>query len=74
MANAKITWTAGNNSTYMTRARSANTVTGAVLAAREFIRGECFGEGSATIYVDGHPVKTTGRSIFTQFQWVTTSI
>jgi hypothetical protein len=74
MEKAKITWVAQNNSTFMVRARSAATMIGAVRAAREFIRGELFGEGVATIYSDGHPVKQTERSIHTGYQWVTRDI
>jgi hypothetical protein len=74
MANSKITWGAQNNSTFMPRTRSANTMIGAVRAAREFIRGELFGEGVATIYIDGKPVKQTECSIHTGYQWVTRDI
>jgi hypothetical protein len=71
---SNITWNAGNNSTYMTRSRAANTVLGANRAARKFIRNELFGEGSATIYVDAHPFMSIERSIFTKFQWVMKTI
>jgi hypothetical protein len=67
----KITWTASNNSSYLNGSRSAPTILAAVRAARAYVRGELYGEGTLVIMVDGHPVRRDERSIFTRFQWVT---
>jgi len=67
----KITWSASNNSTYLNRSRSAKSMLAAVRAARAYVRGELYGEGTLTIYVDGHPVRQDERSIFTGFAWAT---
>ena len=71
---SKVTWSAKNNSSFLNGERKATTVLAAVRAAREYIRGELYGEGVATIYVDGNPVKQTERSIHTGYVWTTTNI
>jgi hypothetical protein len=67
----KITWTASNNSTFLNGSRSAPTILAAVRAARAYVRGELYGDGTLVILVDGQPVRRDERSIFTKFQWVT---
>lgn len=66
-----ITWTAKNNSSYLNGSRSAPTILAAVRAARAYVRGELYGEGTLIIMVDGEPVRRDERSIFTGFRWVT---
>ena len=65
----KITWSAKNNSSYLNGSRSAPTILAAVRAARAYVRGELYGEGTLTIYVDGQPVREDERSIFTGYRW-----
>lgn len=65
----KITWTASNNSSFLNGERAAPSVVAAVRAARAYIRGELYGEGRATIFSDGDPVREDERSIFTGFRW-----
>lgn len=66
----RITWTAKNNSTFINGERGARTLLGASRAAKSWIRNEAYGEGIATIMVDGEPVRTIERSIFTGYRWV----
>jgi len=68
----KITWTASNNFSFLGSSRSAPTLAAAVRAARAYVRGELYGEGTLVIMVDGHPVRRDERSIFTRFQWEVT--
>jgi hypothetical protein len=70
----KITWSASNNSSYLNGSRSAPTILAAVRAARAYVRGELYGEGVITIYVDGQPVRQDERSIFTGFQWASAKL
>jgi hypothetical protein len=70
----KVTWTASNNSSYLVGEREASTVLAAVRAARSYIRYELYGEGKATISVNGVPVRADERSIFTGFRWVVTDL
>lgn len=70
----KITWSAKNNSSYLNGNRQAESMRAAVRAARAYVRGELYGEGTLTIYVDGHPVRQDERSIFTGFRWVTLNL
>lgn len=70
----KITWSAKNNSSYLNGSRSAPTILAAVRAARAYVRGELYGEGEITIYVDGQPVRRDERSIFTGFQWASAKL
>ena len=65
----KITWTASNNSSFMNGSREASSIAAAVRAARAYIRGELYGEGRATIFADGEPVRDDECSIFTGFRW-----
>ena len=65
----KITWSAKNNSSYLNGSRSAPTILAAVRAARAYVRGELYGDGTLTIYVDGQPVREDERSIFTGYRW-----
>jgi hypothetical protein len=67
----RITWTAKNNSSYLNGSRAAPTILAAVRAARAYVRGELYGEGTLIVMVDGEPVRRDERSIFTCFQWVT---
>jgi len=73
MNTSKITWSAENNSSFLNGTRSAKTIRGAVTAARAYVMGELYGEGTLTIFVDGAPVRTDEKSIFTNQRWVTTS-
>ena len=66
-----ITWTASNNSSYLNGSRTAPTILAAVRAARAYVRGELYGEGTLIIMVDGAPVRRDERSIFTGYRWVT---
>ena len=64
-----ITWSAENNSSYLNGSRSAPSILAAVRAARAYVRGELYGEGVLTVYVDGLPVRQDERSIFTGYRW-----
>ena len=66
-----ITWTAKNNSSYLNGSRAAPTILAAVRAARAYVRGELYGEGTLIVMVDGEPVRRDERSIFTGFRWTT---
>ena len=66
-----ITWTAKNNSSYLNGSRPAPTILAAVRAARAYVRGELYGEGTLFVMVDGELVRRDERSIFTGFRWVT---
>ena len=68
----QITWSAKNNSSYLNGSRSAPSILAAVRAARAYVRGELYGDGTLTIYADGQPVRRDERSIFTGFRWVST--
>ena len=70
----KITWSAKNNSSYLNGSRSAKTIRGAVTAARAYVMGELYGEGTLTIFADGSPVRQDEKSIFTGQCWVTKSL
>jgi len=70
----KITWSAKNNSSFLNGSRQAASIRAAVRAARAYVRGELYGEGTLTIYVDGHPVRQDERSIFTGFAWSITDL
>lgn len=54
---SKITWTASNNSSYLTGAREARTILGAVRAAIRYGDNELYGEGKITIMEGGEPVR-----------------
>ena len=69
-----ITWSAGNNSSYLVGQRRAATKRGGIRAARAYIRGELYGEGRAIIYDDGEAVAETERSLHTGYEWVTREI
>jgi len=64
-----ITWTASNNSSFLNGEREASSIRAAVRDARRYIRGELYGEGKATIFVDGQPMREDEKSIFTGYQW-----
>lgn len=64
-----ITWSAKNNSSHLNGSRSAPSILAAVRAARAYVRGELYGEGTLTIYIDGQPVREDERSIFTGYRW-----
>ena len=68
MSDSKITWIASNNSTYMTRERSANTLLSAARAARKFLRTELMGEGQITYFEDGVEVRVDEVSMFTGYK------
>ena len=68
--NAKITWTARNNSSYLNGQQMASSVLAAVREARRYIRNELYGEGSSTIFADGEPIREDECSIFTGFKWI----
>ena len=70
----KITWSAKNNSSYLNGSCSAKTIRGAVTAARSYVMGELYGEGTLTIFVDGSPVRQDEKSMFTGQRWVTKSL
>jgi hypothetical protein len=69
-----ITWTAQNNSSYLNGSRTAPTIAAAVRAARAYVRGELYGDGTLIILVDGQLIRRDERSIFTKFQWETRSL
>lgn len=71
---SKITWTAKNNSSFLNGSRPANTMRSAVTAAKRYVEGELYGEGTITIFEDGNPVRQLERSIFTGFRWESKSI
>ena len=71
---SKITWTASNNSSFLNGYREASSIAAAVRAARAYIRGELYGEGRATIFSDGDPVREDERSIFTGLRWNVTKL
>ncbi len=62
-------WSASNNSSFLNGSRDAKTIAGAVRAARQYVREELYGEGKATIFEDGYPVRQDERSIHTGFRW-----
>ncbi len=64
-----ITWTASNNSSFLNGEREAKTMTGAVRAARQYVRGELMGEGKITIMEDGVPVREDRCDMFTGYRW-----
>ncbi len=68
---SKITWSASNNSSFLNGSREAKTVAGAVRASRAYIRDELYGEGKATIFADGYPVRHDECGIQTGFRWET---
>lgn len=70
----RVTWTAKNNSTFIDGQRDARTVLGAARAAKSWIRNEAYGEGVATIMIDGEPVRTIERSIHTGYKWVSEAV
>jgi hypothetical protein len=70
----QITWSAKNNSSYLNGSRTAPTILAAVRAARSYVRGELYGEGVITIFVNGYPVREDERSIFTGFRWVSSKL
>jgi hypothetical protein len=71
-----IYWTAENNSSFLNGHRSAKTLRGAVIAARRYIDGELYGEGTAYFRTAPDscldPIRIDSKSIFTGFKWVTT--
>ncbi len=71
---SKITWSAKNNSSFLNGSRPAKTIRGAVTAARAYVMGELYGEGTLTIFVDGSPIRQDEKSIFTGGRWVTKSL
>lgn len=66
-----ITWSAKNNSSFLNGSRQAKTVRAAVIAGRNYVRGELYGEGTLTIYQDGTPIRQDECTIFTGHKWVT---
>lgn len=67
----KITWSAKNNSSFLNGSRPAKSILAAVRAGREYVKGELYGEGTITIFDDGHPVRQDECSIFTGHKWST---
>ena len=70
----RITWSAGNNSSYLSGEREAKTVRGAVIAGRRYVNGELMGEGTLVIYSDGVPVRLDRKDIFTKGRWESCAI
>jgi hypothetical protein len=71
-----IYWSAKNNSSFLNGHRTANTLLGAVRAARAYINGELYGEGTATFYDDPEcawPIRQDEKSIFTGHKWKVTT-
>lgn len=66
---SKIEWTASNNSSFLNGSRESSSIAAAVRAARRYIRGELYGEGKATIFKDGNPVRRDECSIHTGYKW-----
>lgn len=70
-------WTAKNNSNFLNGYRTANTLRGAVRAARAYVEGELYGEGTLEIYTmnpnehNAIPCRTDEKSIFTKNKWKT---
>lgn len=64
-----ITWTARNNSSFLNGSRPAKSMAAAVRAARAYIRTELYGEGTATIFEDGQPVRQDEIGLQTKFKW-----
>jgi hypothetical protein len=71
---AKIEWTASNNSSFLNGNCKAKSVLAAVRAARKYVFGELYGEGSLTIFVDGQPVRQDEKSMFTGYKWKTENL
>ena len=69
MKTGKITWSAKNNSTYISGSRPAKSVRDAVRQGRAYLRGELMGEGKISIYEDGEIVRCDECSIFTGYKW-----
>ena len=67
-----ITWSAKNNNSYLNGSRKAKSILAAVRAAKAYIRGELYGEGMATIYVNGEETRYIERSIQTGYIWRST--
>lgn len=70
----KITWTAKNSTSFLNGSRPAETMRGAVTAAKRYVDGELYGEGTITIFEDGNPVRQIERSIFTNQRWVSKTL
>lgn len=74
-----IYWTAKNNSSFLNGSRSAKTMLGAVRAARRYVDGELYGEGTISYYnhpdcgLAQDPIRIDSKTIFTGFKWVTTT-
>ena len=66
---SKIEWSASNSSSFLNGSRQAKSLAAAVRAARRYIRGELYGEGKATIFDDGNPVRQDECSIHTGLKW-----
>ena len=69
-----IYWTAKNNSTYLNNWRTAKTERSAVIAARNYLRGELMGEGKIQYAHEDENgemqvFRTDEKSIFTKFKW-----
>ena len=70
-----IYWTASNNSSFLNGLRREKTLIGAVRAARKYIRGELYGEGTASFYensdglVSGTPIRIDSKTMFTGYRW-----
>ena len=70
----KVTWSAGNSSSFLNGSRESASVPAAVRAARTYIREELSGEGRATIFVGEGAVRRDERSTATGYRWVVTKI
>jgi hypothetical protein len=71
-----VWWTAKNNSSFLDGHRSAASMRSAVIAARAYLAGELYGEGTITYYdsnpSDGvpYPVREDEKSLQTGHKWV----
>lgn len=71
-----INWTASNNSSFLNGTRTANTLLGAVRAARTYVDSELMGEGVITYYEGNYPdypIRQDRKDIYTGYKWATTT-
>ena len=69
-------WTARNNNSGLNSYRTANTLQGAVRAARQYVMAELYGEGEITVYQGeptgrNMPLRQDARGIATNYRWTT---
>ncbi len=69
----QVEWTAKNHSSYLNGRRSAPSLRAAVLAARNYLRNELYGDGRILYFEAGAelPFRADEQSIFTKGRMVT---